>query len=476
MPRVLGFVVVLCVAVLAAGQGRAEPPIFGPFEPGPLNASERRLLQTALAATDDYRGPLDGIWGPESRSALEAYARREFEATAQNAHVAALVLGFLDEVSASGWDFRYLPELGVSLALPFGLLGAPEPEEGGERRWSHDGSLTVLTQRFDHQGARLWHDAARRASGGPAPTSVRSATLLVTRGLLRDGRAFFTRSDRTAEGWGTVFVAADAAAAGAMNLVAGSVRPGEPLAWDLPEGGRLDLLVSETAAWLGDGAGATLAALPAPAAGLPLLAGEATGTGTGFYLGARTIVTAEHVVAGCGRILLADGAELTLIAADPELDVAALAAAAPSGHWLSLAEGRLRLGQRVHAAGFPYYSIAGTSLNLTSGNVSALAGVDDDRRFFGFSAPVQPGNSGGPLVDSSGAVRGLVVARLSEDFIVETTGSLPQNVNYALREAELAAFLDRAGVRAGPGGLARFDMDEGAPDAFAEAVVPIVCE
>ena len=147
--------------------------------------------------------------------------------------------------------------------------------------------------------------------------------------------------------------------------------------------------------------------------------------------------------------------------------MAALAAPGPAGHWLSLAEGELRLGQRVHAAGFPYYSIAGTSLNLTSGNVSALAGVDDDRRFFSFSAPVQPGNSGGPLIDARGAVRGLVVARLSEDYIVEATGSLPQNVNYALGEAELAALpAPAAASTPAPGGLGGFDMDEGAPDGF----------
>ena len=107
----------------------------------------------------------------------------------------------------------------------------------------------------------------------------------------------------------------------------------------------------------------------------------------------------------------------------------------------------------MHAAGYPYYTIAGTSLNLTGGNVSALAGVDDDRRFFSFSAPVQPGNSGGPLIDAHGGVLGLVVARLSEDFIVEATGTLPQNVNYALREDELADFLRQNGVPAAGDGL-----------------------
>ena len=106
----------------------------------------------------------------------------------------------------------------------------------------------------------------------------------------------------------------------------------------------------------------------------------------------------------------------------------------------------MRLGQRLHAAGFPYYSIAGTSLHLTGGNVSALAGVDDDRRFFSFTAPVQPGNSGGPLIGADGAVLGVAVARLSESFIAEATGSLPQNVNYALGGPELATFLAQNGL------------------------------
>src|SRR5690606_9496276 len=106
-----------------------------------------------------------------------------------------------------------------------------------------------------------------------------------------------------------------------------------------------------------------------------------------------------------------------------------------------------------HAAGFPYYSIVGTALHLTGGNVSALAGVNDDARFFSFTAPVQPGNSGGPLIDAEGRVMGLVVSRLSETYIVEETGSLPQNMNYALGSAELAGFLARIGANRGGGGL-----------------------
>ncbi len=306
---------------------------------------------------------------------------------------------------------------------------------------------------------------------------------MITAGALRDGRSFFTRSDRTGATWSTIYLAGDRDRAGALNLIASSIAPGAPLPWDLPRGGRLSALIDGTAAFLDHAETSRtairqpVATIPPQTAALPQTDGEATSTGTGFYVGARIVLTADHVVAGCPRVSLADGTELTVVASDSDLDIAALMAPDRAPRWLRLAAGGLRLGQRVHAAGFPYYSIAGTSLNLTSGNVSALAGVDDDGRFFSFTAPVQPGNSGGPLIDARGRVLGLVVARLSEDYIVEQTGSLPQNVNYALNETELASFLRQSGVApATPsGGLADFDMDQGAPDGFASAVVPILC-
>lgn len=126
--------------------------------------------------------------------------------------------------------------------------------------------------------------------------------------------------------------------------------------------------------------------------------------------------------------------------------------------------------------GYPYYNIAGTSLHLTSGNVSSLADVNDDTRFFSFSAPVQPGNSGGPLIDGDGSVMGVVVSRLSERFIAEATGTLPQNINYALTRAELVRFLDRNNIAANPAGLPRFDMDEGVPEGFEAAIAPVLCD
>ena len=143
-----------------------------------------------------------------------------------------------------------------------------------------------------------------------------------------------------------------------LDLLASSIRPGPPLSWQPPGGGRLAWLVAETATFLGEAERTAPDPLPAPSpevAALPHGAeAGATSTGTAFYLGVRTLVTAQHVVADCSAVTLADGTALSLLASDADLDVAALMAPDPAPRWLSLADGkRVRLGERVHAAGLP---------------------------------------------------------------------------------------------------------------------------
>ena len=61
-------------------------------------------------------------------------------------------------------------------------------------------------------------------------TTLRRPDLMITAGALRDGRSFFTRSDRTGGSWATVYLAGDADRAGALNLIASSIRPGRAAA------------------------------------------------------------------------------------------------------------------------------------------------------------------------------------------------------------------------------------------------------
>ena len=74
----------------------------------------------------------------------------------------------------------------------------------------------------------------------------------------------------------------------------------------------------------------------------------------------------------------------------------------------------------------------------------------DDSRFMQISAAVQPGNSGGPAVDEAGRLIGVVVAKLNALAIAMITGDIPQNVNFAIKVATLASFLEANGIAVRP--------------------------
>ena len=105
-----------------------------------------------------------------------------------------------------------------------------------------------------------------------------------------------------------------------------------------------------------------------------------------------------------------------------------------------------RLGELIATYGFPYAGILSSSGNFTLGNVSSLSGMRDDTRFLQISAPIQPGNSGGPLLDMSGNVVGVVVAQINALAMMQAGDSVPQNVNFAIQVPIVLNFLSVKGV------------------------------
>jgi hypothetical protein len=106
----------------------------------------------------------------------------------------------------------------------------------------------------------------------------------------------------------------------------------------------------------------------------------------------------------------------------------------------------VRAGDAIVALGYPLAGLLATTANLTVGNVSALAGLGDDSRYLQISAPVQPGNSGGPLLDGSGHLVGIVTGKLNAAFAIRITGDIPQNINFALKAEVVRTFLDSKGI------------------------------
>lgn len=79
---------------------------------------------------------------------------------------------------------------------------------------------------------------------------------------------------------------------------------------------------------------------------------------------------------------------------------------------------------------------------VTTGIISALSGLGNDRRNIQTTAPVQPGSSGGPLLGENGSVVGVVVGKLDAMKIAEVIGDIPQNVNFAVSVGTLQSFLN----------------------------------
>ncbi len=186
-------------------------------------------------------------------------------------------------------------------------------------------------------------------------------------------------------------------------------------------------------------------------------------TGTGFYVSPDTIVTNFHVVNGCTELRLnksgGDFGAVRVVATSRADDLAALRTETAAKSFL-----RLRVGVPIKAAepvlvfGYPLAEALSSAGNTTVGNVTALAGVRDDSRFMQISAAVQPGNSGGPALDEAGRLIGVVVAKLNALAIAMITGDIPQNVNFAIKVATLASFLEANGIAYTPADAAAREL------------------
>jgi S1-C subfamily serine protease len=171
-----------------------------------------------------------------------------------------------------------------------------------------------------------------------------------------------------------------------------------------------------------------------------------TATGTGFFItNDGYLISNYHVVKDAAKVRVVTSAG-TLAAKVIQVDAANdLALLKADGRFAPLpiaASRKVQLGSTVATVGFPDPGLQGFSPKLAKGEIAALAGAGDDARYFQISVPVQPGNSGGALVDEHGNVVGIVSAKLSASAALASSGSLPENVNYAVKSSFLLSFLE----------------------------------
>lgn len=175
-------------------------------------------------------------------------------------------------------------------------------------------------------------------------------------------------------------------------------------------------------------------------------------SGTSFAVSSTGhLLTNNHVVRDCDDVQIynSDGRKLTarVSARDERNDLALLASDTPLPTYARFRSEGIKSGENVIALGFPYRGLLATDVNVSTGIVSAMAGIRNNTAQIQISAPVQPGNSGGPLLDANGWVAGVVVAKLDALVVAKVIGDVPQNINFAIKGELAKTFLQSNGVQ-----------------------------
>ena len=434
MRRLLVILFIWCCTTFPV---RAEVDIAelkAPFRSETFTLDELRLVQLGLILKGHYNGILDGKWGAISSKALSSYSYTEFSEPPLNIHLTSLIFEAVDFLDSSDWEIISFNDPTFSIMVP--MQDRSELVES-ESYFSFSHSKSSLNYSISFSGlnkALSFHNFAEKESKENSDTyKVRKQRRIVTSVKKRDGQLLYVRSDLVDNVWTTVLLSASPRDTSILNAVAGSIRFNNTYEFFIPENGKLANVLDTVLA---------IANEPQQKSKPPKTdPGKDTliSTGSGYLISAQGhILTNAHVIDDC-RTLKTNGAPLELVAQSALFDLAVLQSKNLTNKPIAkFATSTIALNQDIAVAGFPFSDLL-SSLNITRGNVSAITGLKGDNINFQISAPVQSGNSGGPVFDKNGAIIGTVVAKLS----AKATGSLPENINFAVRNEIAQLFLSQ---------------------------------
>ena len=439
-----------------------------------MGTQDKRFIQLALAFQGDYNGLLDGDWGKRSQQALEAYAFRESGQAPANWHLSGLAFDLVEEIDRGGWQMYYNALLGMSYLFP-----TAQSEEAGSdsnfNNWEHTASsLRYSFTTSDQDRAQKIHDFVYgEAAAGSDPYSLRKDDFAITAVQKANGRHLYARSHYLRGQWSTVVLSADDRDVHLVRAVTASMQEGQATPIRFQQGGFLDRNIQATLDFIdrqdqenppvaapsapvasasgGDSVNRPRAAAQPDTTPAPVTRPEpkrsASSSGTGIVVRSDGLVlTNAHVVDGCTDLRI-DGRPATLRNVSDTYDLALLSIdAAKALPYAAFAPEAAGLNSDVTVLGYPLSGLLG-GLNVTRGAVSAVTGLSGDSITMQITAPVQPGNSGGPVVDDKGQVVGVVVSKLDAQRLAERIGDIPQNVNFAIRGGVAKRYLRMNGVR-----------------------------
>lgn len=384
--------------------------------------TERVVLQATLILLGHYRGLIDAVFGKHTYEAVLSYevSQRlegdgvltpvEEQKMLLEAGIAYETLGFHEET-----DDR----AGIKIPIPTNLFSSHSPSKWGTRWESADNSIELETLAVPQSDVpfEVLFRRLSRGSGRVIEYKLFADTFFVLSGLI-DERKFYAA------------------------VRSGSISRGFSISWDKSKENVGAVVSTYLASMIEYPEAAAFGALEGGQQPEPTPSSQPFG-GSGFAISvAGTIVTNAHLVTNCREIEVPNFGPARLITTDPDRDLAVIQVARNKLTTVAqIRTGKLELGQAVVALGYPLSDVMGNALTVSPGVVASLSGLGGDQDSFTVSANIQPGNSGGPVLDTNGDVVGVTVAKLNEVQMLKDAGTTGASLGFAIDAHTLADFL-----------------------------------
>jgi len=416
-----------------------------------LTGQEREALQTALQWFGFYTARIDGAFGPGTRNSMVAWQSanaQEPTGVLTSRQRADLLTSWQGEVAAFGFETILEPEAGIEVTLPLSLIGFDHYEPPFVHYTEKAGSglrVILISQPGDQAALYGLYDILQTLAVVPLDGERSRGE----RSFVIEGRNATTASYSYAEvsqglikGYMVIWEPGNATTAGrVLSTVQASFRGvGDRV---LDPG--LVPMADETRRGL--------------LSGLELRAPRFSRSGF-FVDGMGRVLTTAEAVAQCGRVTLDRGTEATVTLTDAAIGMALLTPKtrlAPR-HFAEFQQAPDRIGAEIAVSGYSYEDALPAPV-LTYGTLEDVVGLDGEPGLKRLGLSALPGDAGGPVLDATGAVLGMLLPR-------DTGGSrvLPEGVAFAVTGSAMEAVLAgqgitlRQGVR--QGNLAPDDLND----------------
>jgi len=169
-------------------------------------------------------------------------------------------------------------------------------------------------------------------------------------------------------------------------------------------------------------------------------------SGSGFAVTSDGyVITNHHVIDGCNNVEIINRGKAisaTVVSFDENNDLALLKSNFKPLHTFPLSRNNPYNLMEIYVAGYPFGYDISTPIKITEGIVSSLAGIGNNFSQIQIDAAVQPGNSGGPIIDNKGNVVGVVVSKLDLEKMMEHYGVVPEGTNFGIKSNVVINFLE----------------------------------